>query len=288
MCAAHPMNRARACGVRKALARTVAGSPARIPNLARATGCLGTRRSGPSTSGARVSKVRARGPKTLRQASASTPIPAAVRSTSPASTPADPSARGWTRSISGHRHRRPCSASGRVARYGEATPSGCTAEQTSCSSPGSVSSLVRAPPPGLSAPSSTVTFTPCPANRTAAARPLGPEPTTTAVLTFAMSAGLRVFAHRHRHVVGPRLPVDHVRDPNRAPLELTGGGVQQPVGLGLLVDRLGVQDQDPQFTGIEGTQALERLDELLGMQVTVTEVPAEHDAGHRLAVEFDV
>ena len=45
-----------------------------------------------------------------------------------------------------------------------------------------IASLLRVPPPISSAASSTVTCTPRLARATAAARPFGPAPTTTAVL----------------------------------------------------------------------------------------------------------
>ena len=69
-----------------------------------------------------------------------------------------------------------------AASTGTATrrPSGCTAEQTSWTNPGRVSSAERVPPPTVSAPSTTSTERPAWARVMAAARPLGPAPTTTA------------------------------------------------------------------------------------------------------------
>jgi hypothetical protein len=55
-----------------------------------------------------------------------------------------------------------------------------TVEQTSCLNPGSVSSIVRSPPPNSGCASRTTTDRPACASVIAAARPLGPEPTTTA------------------------------------------------------------------------------------------------------------
>ena len=55
----------------------------------------------------------------------------------------------------------------------------CIAEQTSWTYPGRVSSAERAPPPIVSLASSTVTSQPRRARVMAAAKPLGPEPTTT-------------------------------------------------------------------------------------------------------------
>ncbi len=62
---------------------------------------------------------------------------------------------------------------------------GCVAEQTSWSSPGTMASIVRVPPPMVSAASRTVTDMPAEASVTAAASPLGPAPTTTAVLSVS-------------------------------------------------------------------------------------------------------
>ena len=67
-------------------------------------------------------------------------------------------------------------------------PIGWIAEQTSCLNPGSVSSFVRVPPPIVRAASSTSTLWPLRAISTAAARPLGPEPTTTASYSGATFA----------------------------------------------------------------------------------------------------
>src|SRR3712207_5692731 len=54
------------------------------------------------------------------------------------------------------------------------------AEPTSWTKPGNVSCAERVPPPTMASASSTSTERPFRANSTAAARPLGPEPTTTA------------------------------------------------------------------------------------------------------------
>src|SRR5207237_10608700 len=64
-------------------------------------------------------------------------------------------------------------------KNGEAAASGCTAEQTSCKKSGSVSSAERAPPPIVAFASRTNTDCPARAKVIAAARPFGPEPTTT-------------------------------------------------------------------------------------------------------------
>ena len=97
-----------------------------------------------------------------------------------ASTTAVPSSSGWASGTPGWIISSPCSSSGRPARNGDAAVSACTAEHTSCTYPGSVSSAERVPPPIVSACSSTSTDRPACASAMAAARPLGPEPTTTA------------------------------------------------------------------------------------------------------------
>src|SRR5690606_23572651 len=76
----------------------------------------------------------------------------------------------------------PCAARSKARRKGEAHAIGCTAEQRSKarSAESSGSRTVRAPPPIVGCASSTRTPRPARASVTAAARPLGPEPTTTA------------------------------------------------------------------------------------------------------------
>ena len=178
--AAEPANNARAASVEKRRANVVAGSPARSPKRAMATGWRGMRSNGPSASAVMVSKLSTSGPKLRRQAGPSAPRPATVSSSDRHNTAAEPSSRGWARSTSGQHHVRPWSASGSDERYGDPTPSGWTAEQMSWARPGTVSSAVRVPPPISSAASSTVTDSPAVARVTAAARPLGPAPITTA------------------------------------------------------------------------------------------------------------
>src|SRR6266478_8575092 len=58
------------------------------------------------------------------------------------------------------------------------------AEQTSCTNPGSVSSAERAPPPIVEFASRTRTEYPARVRVIAAARPFGPDPTTTASYLF--------------------------------------------------------------------------------------------------------
>ena len=81
--------------------------------------------------------------------------------------------------------------------------------------------------------------------------------------------------HVHRHGVVPRLPGDHVGDPDEAPLELSGRGVDEPVLLVLLVDGLRVEHQHPHLAGFEVASRLQRRDQLLVVHVAVAEVPAD-------------
>ena len=95
-----------------------------------------------------------------------------------------PAGRGLAYEISGVTIRTPRAARSNSAKKGDATPSGCTAEQTSCKTPGySGSGAVRAPPPGVCWPSMTRTDSPARAQMTAAASPLGPLPTTVTSTT---------------------------------------------------------------------------------------------------------
>ncbi len=202
MWAAQPINNARALSVRNQRPAKVAGSPARTPSLAIASGRDGTANSGPSASEAMSSKRLTSGPKADRHRVPSRPRPSAVSASDCQSTPAVPSSSGCTASISARRHLSPNSWSGNVARNGDATPNGCIAEQTSCLSPGTVSSAVLVPPPMSSAASSTVTATPARASVTAAASPFGPEPTTTASSSAVTSPsqcrfGTRGWGRRH-------------------------------------------------------------------------------------------
>src|SRR5437867_2797817 len=71
----------------------------------------------------------------------------------------------------------------------DAAPSGWMAEQTSWTNPGSVSSADLEPPPTVAAASSTSTERPDRAISTAAARPFGPDPTTTASYCSPLGGG---------------------------------------------------------------------------------------------------
>ncbi len=86
---------------------------------------------------------------------------------------------------------------------------GWAVEHTSCRNPGRVSASVRQPPPAESAPSTTVTDRPAPARVTAAARPFGPDPTTTtsapspAVIETRYSSDPHTHHSAHGRSVGP-------------------------------------------------------------------------------------
>ena len=136
----------------------------------------------------------------------------------PTQTARSPSS-GWAKATVGVSSRTPRAARSRSPKAGEASSSGCTAEQTSWRKPGSVSSAVRHPPPGSSAASTTSTDSPARASVRAATRPLGPAPTTIA------STPLTVRSFRIRPL-GPtrRRPSCHSGSvsPSSAPITGTG------------------------------------------------------------------
>jgi hypothetical protein len=80
---------------------------------------------------------------------------------------------GWTISS-------PCSPRGSARKNGDPGTNGWIDEQTSWTKPGSVSSAERTPPPMVSSASRTSIRRPARASVIAAAKPFGPEPTTTA------------------------------------------------------------------------------------------------------------
>src|SRR5205823_5451933 len=104
-------------------------------------------------------------------------------------------------------HSRPFERSGKERRKGEATAIGWMAEQTSWTNPGAVSSALRAPPPTESRASRTRTERPACASATAALRPFGPEPITTASSDgagTALSLRARRARGRGRSAADPR------------------------------------------------------------------------------------
>ena len=172
---------------------------------------------------------------------------------------------------------------------------GWNAEQWSWSTPGTVSSLLLVPPPMWSAASSTSTSMPCWARRTAAASPLGPEPTTTAVAITALRQRRAATrgdggdrwrrcvdtivrragpgdVQRDRAVGEPRQLVDGVGDLVAAPLDDAEGGVDHLVLLAVLVDRLRFDPGHEELAGLEVAALLDGLDELLVVEVAVAEV----------------
>ena len=91
----------------------------------------------------------------------------------------------------------PSRARSTARKAGEAIAIGCAVEQMSWRNPGRVTSSVLNPPPGVSAASRTRTRHPASARPTAANRPLGPEPTTTASTSRRIS-GSSSGAPHHR------------------------------------------------------------------------------------------
>ena len=179
----------------------------------------------------------------------------------------------------------------------EPTAIGWNAEQWSCSRPGRMASLERAPPPISSAASSTVTCTPSRARATAAASPLGPPPTTIAVLMTvfpsrhrarALAAPLAAAGPGHlgrdRPVGQPRLLADRVRHLPRAALGHAERRVDDLVVLDLAVDGLRLHPHDDQLARLEPAPALHRGDQVLIVQVTVAEVEPDQRVADELTL----
>ena len=122
------------------------------------------------------------GPKIRFQRRPDPPSPAAVASIERSIAAPPPPSSGWARSTSGQSHSSPWRSSSSETTAGDATAIGWVALCSSCSRPGTVSSELRVPPPIVSSASITVTSTPRLASTAAQASPLGPEPTTTALL----------------------------------------------------------------------------------------------------------
>src|SRR5687767_10961589 len=158
--------------------------------------------TGRSTSVASRSQPETSGESRPRYAAPSAPSRAAVSSTERSRTTAVPSSSGCASGASGWIHSRPCLLSGSPLKNGDIAASGWIAEQTSCTKPGSVSSAERAPPPISSFASYTATELPARAIWIAAARPLGPAPTTTASGTQQVAVEpLPRATHRVDHVL---------------------------------------------------------------------------------------
>ncbi len=75
------------------------------------------------------------------------------------------------------------------------------------------------------------------------------------------------------------LPHDHVRHLHVTSFDLAGGGIEQTVLLGTQVDRLGLEEHDPDIPGTEVAALLQRRDQLLVVEVSVAEVPPQRRAG---------
>src|SRR5688572_19029537 len=201
-CAAHPATSARAASPRNDEARPRAERIAWRPKRARRNGCRGMCITGRSTSVASRSQPETSGESRPRYASPSAPSRSAVASTERSSMTAVPSSSGCASGASGWIHSRPCLFSGSPLKNGDIRASGWIAEQTSCTKPGSVSSAERAPPPISLLLSYTATECPARAIWMAAARPLGPAPTTTASGTQQVAVEpLSRATHRVDHVL---------------------------------------------------------------------------------------
>ena len=107
-------------------------------------------------------------------------------------TAARPPSSGWANTTSGLAKATPRAVRPKRWKKGDATASGCAVAQVSCQNPGRVSSCVRQPPPIVAAPSTTSTRSPAALSVTAAARPFGPLPTTTASNSAAISVSRHV------------------------------------------------------------------------------------------------
>src|SRR5882757_9118067 len=193
---------------------------------------------------------------------------------------------------------------------------GWIAEQWSCSRPGMIASLLRVPPPISSAASSTVTWTPALARATAAARPFGPDPTTTAVViprlplapvlsrsslrsslalgfgpscqgavivTRGLLAGQRPGdLGRDRAVGQPGLLGDGVGHLPRAALDHTERPVDDLVVLNLAAPSLRLHPDDDEFARLERRLALNRGDHVRVVQVAVAEVEPDQRVADEL------
>ena len=127
----------------------------------------------------------------------------------------------------------------------------------------------------------TVTFRPLRASSTAPASPFGAGPDDPGV---AHAFDYFDWELRVGRPVEPRQPLDHVRNVHPALLDLARGGVEDPVVLALDVRGLRLDRDHAELAGLELAALLDRLEELLGVEVAVAEVPAVHDAGDELAL----
>ena len=151
-----------------------------------------------------------------------------------------------------------------------------------------MASLERAPPPTSSAASSTVTCTPSLARATAAASPLGPPPTTSAVLTprSEPAVGRRSTGPRHLQRDGsvgqPRLFGHRVGHLPGTALDDTERSVDDLVALDPASDGLRLHPHHDEFARQELSLVLHRRDQILVVQVTVAEVEADQRVADEL------
>src|SRR5262249_21542477 len=162
------------------------------------------------------------------------------------------------------------SASGSWRKNGDRIAIGWTAEQRSCRKPGRVSAAERVPPPISSRASSTSTEQPARASWTAAARPLGPAPTTTASDALISPPGSRPASCR------PGLALPHRAHVERVGVEQAGGGIVDPVRHRGAPERLALDEDAAQLAGREAALLLHRAQQRLAVEMAVAEVPAQH------------
>ena len=156
-----------------------AGCSPTVAKRASSSGTAGGTVSGDSSASLSANPASTVGPTRVRHAAPSTPRPATVSSSDRCSNAAGAPSTRCANGTSGCTNRSPWAPRGSGRNAGDATPNGCTAEQTSCTTPGSSSSAERNPPPGSPAASTSSTSRPARASVTAQTSPFGPDPTTT-------------------------------------------------------------------------------------------------------------
>src|SRR5581483_8629817 len=187
-CAAFPANTARARLPSKAPRATDSAEPstARSDRTEPPTpssrnsrnGAYGSSGNGERSTGSTARHPSASEPTSRRYGAASRPSCDAVSSRLRVTSTASSSSNGCATHAGDSSHSTSRSSS---LKQADERPSGWIAEQTSWRKPGSVSSSVRMPPPIVGSASWTRTSSPARARVIAAARPFGPDPTTTAL-----------------------------------------------------------------------------------------------------------
>ena len=292
-CAATPPNSARACGASEGAGEQRRRQRRRQPEAERAAAGGGAG-AGRAAGGPRraTSNAGRRARRTARRhARPSSPSPAAVVRRSSAASRRRCRRRADARGRPRASATRARGARGRASsRNGEPTAIGCTAEQSSCSTPGHGQLAVRVPPPIVGLGLEHGHARP----RARRARPRtrarsGPTPTTMASLTRAGGRRARAPARRPRpgsptssSSQGPRATMSAHVDP--ALLDQARRGVVDPVVLALDVGRLRLEHDHAQLARREAAPLLDRLEQLLVVEVAVAEVPAGDDAGDQLAL----